>query len=78
MFTLYSISKAFCAIGLMKLADKGLIDINRHPGVYLQEAKDFPKELTIRHLLWHGSAIYKHKLYYLCAYCRKCFRHEIR
>jgi len=57
MFTLYSISKAFCAIGLMKFADKGLIDINRHPGVYLQEAKDFPKELTIRHLLWHVSGI---------------------
>ena len=41
MFTLYSISKAFCAIGLMKLADKGLIDINCHPGVYLQESRMF-------------------------------------
>ncbi len=57
MFTLYSLSKPFCAIGLMKLKDKGLIDINRHPGVYLNEAKGFPDELTIKHLLQHVSGV---------------------
>ena len=32
MFTLYSLSKPFCAIGLMRLKEKGLVDIDRHPG----------------------------------------------
>lgn len=57
MFTLYSLSKPFCAIGLMKLKDKGLIDINLHPGIYLNEAKGFSPNLTIKHLLQHTSGV---------------------
>lgn len=57
MFTLYSLSKPFCAIGLMKLKDKNLIDIDKHPGVYLSEAKGFDKAVTIRYLLNHTSGI---------------------
>ncbi len=34
-FTLYSISKPFCAIGLLLLRDRSLVDIDAHPGVYV-------------------------------------------
>lgn len=57
MFTLYSLSKPFCAIGLLKLKDKNLVDINKHPGVYLPEAKGFHPAVTIKHLLNHTSGI---------------------
>ncbi len=57
MFTLYSLSKPFCTIGLMKLKDKNLVDIDKHPGVYLSEAKGFDKAVTIRYLLNHTSGI---------------------
>lgn len=57
MFTLYSLSKPFCAIGTMKLHDKGIIDVDKHPGEYLTEAKVFDKRLTIRHLLYHISGL---------------------
>ena len=57
IFTLYSLSKPFSALGIMKLKDKGLVDINLHPGTYLNEAKGFPKELTIKHLMNHISGV---------------------
>ena len=57
MFTFYSLSKPFCAIGILKLKDKGLIDINRHPSVYLPEAKGFDERITIRQLLHHVSGM---------------------
>ena len=57
MFTLYSLSKPFCAIGLLKLKDKHLINLDAHPGDYLEEAKGFHPALTIRHLLNHTSGI---------------------
>ena len=56
-FTLYSLSKPFCAIGLLKLRDKGLIDIDLHPSVYLPEAKGFDERVTIRQLLHHTSGV---------------------
>ena len=57
MFTLYSLSKPFCAIGLMKLYDRGLVDIDEHPGKYLEEARTFHKNLKIYQLLNHTSGI---------------------
>ena len=57
MFTLYSLSKPFCAIGLMKLYDRGLVDIDAHPGKYLREAVGFHKNLKIYQLLNHTSGI---------------------
>ena len=57
MFTLYSMSKPFCAMGLMLLADHGLVDIDAHPGKYLPEAKDFDSRVTIRQLLQHTSGV---------------------
>lgn len=56
-FTLYSLSKPFCAIGLLKLKDKNLIDLDMHPGIYLPEAKSFDKAVTVRQLLNHTSGI---------------------
>ena len=37
--------------------DKGMVDINLHPGTYLDEAKGFSKDLTIKHLLQHVSGV---------------------
>lgn len=55
MFTLYSMSKPFCAMGLLLLADQGLVDIDAHPGKYLPEAAGFDSRITIRQLLQHTS-----------------------
>ena len=57
MFTLYSLSKPFCVLGLMKLKDKGLVDTYAHPGKYLCEAKGFDTSLTIWHLMQHISGV---------------------
>lgn len=57
MFTLYSLSKPFCAIGLMKLKEKGLVDLNAHPSKYVPEAKGFDERVTVRHLLHHISGL---------------------
>ena len=57
VFTLYSLSKPFCAIGLLKLADKNLVDIDCHPSKYVPEAKGFDESVTIRHLLHHVSGL---------------------
>ena len=57
VFSLYSLSKPFCAIGLMKLKDKGLVRLDDHPGVYLPEAAHFHQDVTLRHLLTHTSGI---------------------
>ncbi|MBE6931175.1 MAG: beta-lactamase family protein [Ruminococcaceae bacterium] len=57
MFSFYSLSKPFCAIGLLKLRDRGLVDIDAHPSKYLPEAKGFDERVTIRHLLHHTSGL---------------------
>ena len=57
LFNFYSLSKPFCAIGLLLLKDKGLVDLDAHPGVYLEEARGFDSRITIRHLLYHISGM---------------------
>lgn len=57
MFTLYSLSKPFCAIGLMKLKDKNLVDIDCHPAKYVPECQAFDNRLTIRQILHHISGL---------------------
>ena len=57
MFTLYSMSKPFCAMGILLLADQGLVDIDAHPGKYLPEVAGFDSRVTIRHLLQHTSGV---------------------
>jgi len=57
MFTLYSLSKPFCAIGLLKLKDAGLVELDVHPAKYVPEALGFDERVTVRHLLHHISGL---------------------
>ena len=57
VFTLYSMSKPFCTIGLLKLYDKGLIKLDEHPSRYLPEASGLHPSVTVRHLLHHISGL---------------------
>ncbi len=57
VFTLYSMSKPLCVIGLLKFYDKGILDIDKHPGEYVKEAKGFDESVTIRHMLHHISGL---------------------
>lgn len=57
VFTFYSLSKPFCAIGLLLLRDAGKVDIDRHPGAYVPEAQGLDARVTIRHLLHHVSGV---------------------
>lgn len=57
LFALYSITKAFTSIGLMLLKEKGLVDLDVHPSVYVPEAKGCHPDLTVRHLLHHTSGL---------------------
>ncbi|MBQ4050334.1 MAG: beta-lactamase family protein [Oscillospiraceae bacterium] len=57
IFSFYSLSKPFCAIGLMKLYDRGLVDIDSHPGRYVPEAAGFHPAVTIRKILHHISGL---------------------
>ena len=57
MFTFYSLTKPFCAIGLMKLKERGLVDVDLHPSKYLPEAKGFDGRVTIRQMLHHVSGL---------------------
>lgn len=63
MFTLYSLSKPFCAIGTLRLAERGLLDLDSHPSRYLPEAAGFDPRVTLRHMLHHVSGLPD---FYLC------------
>ena len=56
-FVFYSLSKSLCAMGLMKLYDKGLIDLNAHPSKYVPECEGFDPAVTIHTVLNHTSGI---------------------
>lgn len=57
LYTLYSLSKPFCAIGLLILVEKGLVSLDAHPGEYVPEARGFDSRVTVRHLLNHTSGL---------------------
>ena len=57
VFSFYSLSKPFCAIGLLKLKDRGLVELDRHPGYYVPEASEFDSRTTIRQMLQHTSGL---------------------
>lgn len=57
VFTLYSMSKPLCVIGLLALADQGLVNIDDHPGKYLPEVKGIDPQISIRHLIYHMSGL---------------------
>lgn len=56
MFTLYSLSKPFCALGLMKLVDRGSVKLGDHPAVYVPEAA-FHRDVTVEQLLRHTGGV---------------------
>lgn len=56
-FTLYSLSKPFCAIGLLLLVDQGLVSLDAHPSEYVPEACKFDSRVTIRSMLNHTSGM---------------------
>ena len=57
MFSFYSLSKPFCAIGAMKLWDRGLLDLDAHPSRYLPEAAVLDGRVTVRQLFYHTSGL---------------------
>lgn len=57
VFTLYSLSKPFCAIAFLLLCDRGLADLDAHPGKYVPEAAGFDSRVTFRQLLTHTSGL---------------------
>lgn len=57
MYTFYSLSKPFCALGLLRLKDKHLLDLDTHPSKYVHEATEFDERVTVRHLLHHTSGL---------------------
>lgn len=57
VFSFYSISKQFCSMALMKLYERGLIDLYAHPGRYVPEADSFNEKVTVWNLLHHTSGI---------------------
>jgi CubicO group peptidase (beta-lactamase class C family) len=57
VFTFYSMSKPFCAMGILQLVDQGLVDLDAHPGNCLPEAAGFDPRVTIRQLLQHTSGV---------------------
>ena len=57
MFSLYSLSKPFCAIALMTLVDADKVRLEDHPGVYVPEAAELDKRITLNHLLHHTSGL---------------------
>lgn len=57
IFAFYSLSKPFCAIGLMKLVEAGKVDLAAHPSRYVPEARGFDERLSVHHLLTHTSGI---------------------
>ena len=57
MFSFYSLSKPFCAIGLLKLCDRGRVSLDDHPGVWVPEAHGFDPRVTLRQMLHHTSGL---------------------
>lgn len=57
IFTLYSLSKPFCGMGIMKLKEKGKVDLDAHPSKYVPEAANFDKRVTIDMALRHISGL---------------------
>lgn len=57
LFSFYSMTKPFTAIGLMLLCDKGLVSLDAHPSLYVPECSAIDKRLTVRMLLNHTSGL---------------------
>lgn len=56
-FRLYSMTKPFCALGLLQLHEQGLVSLDDHPGKYLPQAKTLHPGITLRRLMDHSSGL---------------------
>ena len=56
-FTLYSITKPFTAMSLLRLYDEEKIKLDAHPSAYVPEAAGFDGRVTVKHLLHHVSGL---------------------
>lgn len=59
MFRLYSMTKSFVGIGIMKLYDEGKVSLSAHPGEYLEWAKKLDDRLTLENIMLHKSGLYE-------------------
>jgi len=52
-----SVSKQFTAYAMLKLADEGLVDLDKPINRYLPELSKLPEQITLRHLIHHTSGL---------------------
>lgn len=57
VFTFYSMSKPFCAMGFLLLAEQGRVSLSDHPKTILPELKDTHPSLSFAHMLHHVSGL---------------------
>ena len=56
-FRLYSLTKPFTALGLLRLYEQGKVSLEAHPGEYLSEAVWLHPDITVRMLLDHSHGL---------------------
>jgi CubicO group peptidase (beta-lactamase class C family) len=58
ILNVFSVSKAFCAIAIMRLVDLGLLDLDRHVSDYWPEfAQSGKGDVTVRQLMSHQAGL---------------------
>lgn len=56
-FHIASVTKMFIAAAALKLYEQGRIDLDQHPGAYVEKFKGLHPDITIHHLLSHSSGM---------------------
>ncbi|HLK25059.1 MAG TPA: serine hydrolase domain-containing protein, partial [Caulobacteraceae bacterium] len=56
-FAIASVTKAFIAAVVLRLADEGLLALDQHPGAYLAELARLDRRITLHHLLTHTAGV---------------------
>lgn len=59
-FRLFSVSKGFTAMAVMKLQQQGLLKVQDYLHSYIPEFAKLSKEITIHHMLTHSAGLYNH------------------
>lgn len=57
-FHIASVTKMFIAAATLKLSEQGLIDLDEHPGKYVNNFKVLHPNIKIQHLLSHSSGLH--------------------
>jgi CubicO group peptidase (beta-lactamase class C family) len=66
LYTFYSTAKPMVAVGLMRLADEGRVDLDAPVSRYLPDFPRYPVEPTVRQMLQHTSGVWQdERLHYL-------------